>query len=340
MAEYMIQGETLTDIADAIRTKGGTSSKLSPSGMVAAIENISVGVDTSDATAAAGDILSGKTAYVDGEKITGTIATKTSSDVTASGKTVTVPAGYYESQVSKSVPTATQATPGITVSTAGLITASSTQNAGYVIAGTKSATKQLDVQAAKTVTPTTSEQTAVASGVYTTGEVKVAAVPTETKAVTPSSSAQSITPTSGKFLSEVTVEGDENLLADNIKEGVSIFGVAGTLPSNTETILYTPTEKTASITIPYTLSEINGFVAFRTASKSASSSNYVMDGIYINKSPSLGAKTYTDADKKTWGSPASGTSYYSISTANKTITLKTSTQYTYWQPIQYKIILW
>lgn len=75
-----------------------------------------------------------------------------------------------------SMPSVTQATPSITVSSAGLITASATQEAGAVAAGTKSATKQLTVQAAKTVTPTTTEQVAVAAGVYTTGAVKVAAV--------------------------------------------------------------------------------------------------------------------------------------------------------------------
>ena len=69
-----------------------------------------------------------------------------------------------------------QATPKISVSSGGLITASATQTAGRVVAGTKSATKQLTTQGAKTVTPTTSEQVAVAAGVYTTGEVKVAAI--------------------------------------------------------------------------------------------------------------------------------------------------------------------
>ncbi len=69
-----------------------------------------------------------------------------------------------------------QATPSISVSSGGLITASATQEAGKVAAGTKSATKQLTTQGAKTVTPTTSEQVAVAAGVYTTGEVKVAAI--------------------------------------------------------------------------------------------------------------------------------------------------------------------
>lgn len=72
------------------------------------------------------------------------------------------------------MPEATQATPSISVSSSGLITASATQAAGKVAAGTKSATRQLTTQAAKTVTPTTSTQTAVAAGRYTTGAVTVA----------------------------------------------------------------------------------------------------------------------------------------------------------------------
>jgi hypothetical protein len=84
--------------------------------------------------------------------------------------------------VTGSMPIATQATPSISVNSSGLITASTTQTAGYVSAGTKSGTKQLTVQGAKTVTPSTSAQTAVASGVYTTGNITVAAMPTATQA--------------------------------------------------------------------------------------------------------------------------------------------------------------
>ena len=60
--------------------------------------------DTSDATLDNGDkMLSGNTAYANGVKYTGTIATKTGTDITAIGDTVTVPAGYYASQQTKAV---------------------------------------------------------------------------------------------------------------------------------------------------------------------------------------------------------------------------------------------
>lgn len=59
-------------------------------------------------------------------------------------------------------------TPSISVSSGGLITAS---------ANGKSNTSQLTTQASKTITPSESQQTAVASGRYTTGSVLVAAIP-------------------------------------------------------------------------------------------------------------------------------------------------------------------
>ena len=109
-----------------------------------------------------------------------------------SGKSLIAPDG---SVVTGTLPEVEQATPAISVSSGGLITATAVQVGGIVADGTKSATQQLTTQGAKTVTPSTSTQTAVASGRYTTGAVQVA--------------------------------GDANLKPENIVNGKSIFGVSG-----------------------------------------------------------------------------------------------------------------
>lgn len=65
-------------------------------------------MDVTGKTVTSGSMLSGTTALKnDGTDITGNIASKSSSDLTASGATVTAPAGYYGSAASKTIPDAT-----------------------------------------------------------------------------------------------------------------------------------------------------------------------------------------------------------------------------------------
>lgn len=100
--------------------------------------------DTTDANATASDVLSGKTFYNSTGKVTGSITTKTASDLTASGATVTVPAGYYASQATKSVASGTEGTPtaskGSVSNHSVSVTPSVTNTTGYITGSTKTGT--------------------------------------------------------------------------------------------------------------------------------------------------------------------------------------------------------
>lgn len=96
------------------------------------------------------------------------------------GGYVLIPAGYYANDVMLNVGTSSVEKPTISIDTStGLITSTVNYNQGWVTASNaypETKTLQLTTQVAKTVTPTESEQTAVAAGVYTTGIVKVGAI--------------------------------------------------------------------------------------------------------------------------------------------------------------------
>ena len=151
MTVYRTNDTDLGSVADAIRTKGGTSANLQfPSGFVSAIQNIQTGTDDSDATLnSSGQLLNGVTAYSKGTKYTGNIATKTDANLSASGATVTVPSGYYAQQYTKNVSSGSATAPssisgtsatvsnsGTTLTLSKTVSVTPSVTAGYVSSGT------------------------------------------------------------------------------------------------------------------------------------------------------------------------------------------------------------
>ena len=118
------------------------------------------------------------------------------SDVTK-GKTFTSANGYMVTGTKEDTIVAVeQATPSISVDSYGKVTATATQEAGYVEAGTKTAEKQLNVATYAKYTPTENDYYIPITNKYVVGNQ--------------------------------IIKGDANLVPNNIKKGVSIFDVVGT----------------------------------------------------------------------------------------------------------------
>lgn len=102
-------------------------------------------MDVTSDTVDAENLLSGKTATKNsGAKVTGNIASKSSSDLTVSGATITAPSGYYSASASKSIASGTAGTPTATKGTVSnhsvSVTPSVTNTTGYITGSTKTGT--------------------------------------------------------------------------------------------------------------------------------------------------------------------------------------------------------
>ena len=260
------------------------------------------------------------------------IARKSSTDLTASSSTITAPAGYYASAATKSVASGSVATPDttitanptISVSAAGLITAtaSASQNvtptvsAGYVSSGTSgtitvsgSKTQQLTTQAAKTVTPTESEQTAVASGVYTTGIVKVGAISStyvgsaiDTRSSTDLAiSGATVTAPSGYYASAAAA----TISGGSVTAPTTISSTGASVTTGTNTVTFT---KTVSVT------------------PNVTAAGYISSGTAGNASVSLTAtiSTLSSANLTASGSTVTAPAGYYAVAASKTVSAGTA----------------
>lgn len=206
-----------------------------------------------------GKYMEGDVTLTDVSQAAPNLQAKTNIAPTTSSQTITADSGYdgLSSVQINAMPSGSATTPATTITApptlsvanaTGIVTASISKtqgvtpsvSAGYVASGTEgtitvsgSNTLQLNTQAATTITPTTSVQTAVASGKFTTGAVTVAAMPTGTAGTptatkgTVSNHAVTVTP---------SVTNTTGYITGGTKTGTGVSVSASELVSGTKSI--------------------------------------------------------------------------------------------------------
>ena len=219
--QYLSGAQTIT--GDANLAAGNIKKGISIFGVA--------GTFTGDANATAGEIIKGKTAYVNGNKITGTIENFGNNWVWANadnngGNGV---AEYTYSSGTKARMLYLYTRPGYITKDTKIIVEQESVVKSAVLAGKSllgvagTATSDANATAAQIL----KDKTAYVNGAKITGTIASKAAAT----YTPGTANQTIA--SGQYLSGVqTIKGDSNLTAANIKKGVSIFGVSGTYTSD------------------------------------------------------------------------------------------------------------
>ena len=206
LKELVNQKNTLVD---NLNSKGVTATKNEKlNTLVPKVLEISggSGIDTSDATATSNDIIDGKTAYVKGLKVTGSIQSKAASNYTPTQEDQIISSGQY---------------------LAGNQTIKGDVNldpknikAGVVLFNNKGTF--------------TSDATATSSDIidgktaYVNGNLIEGSIASKPAAVYTPSSKNQIIAAKQYLAGNQTIEGDPNLIAANIRNGINIFGITGT----------------------------------------------------------------------------------------------------------------
>lgn len=186
------------------------------------VEGSSYIVDTSDAIATSNDLLLSKTAYVNGQKVTGTIMDNDHLYFTPSAEDQTIPKGYTEGGTvwgdsnlkPENIKKGVEIFNVIGNYEDGLDTSDATAVASQILLG----------------------QTAYVNDVKITGTMPYQG----SKIITPSSAPQ-IFPSG--YYSDLQITTDSNLIPENIKSGITIFDVEGTMDPGLDTSDATATSK-------------------------------------------------------------------------------------------------